>query len=96
MVPPAPPADGSSAPQPEAPNVVGGILAAALQQAGVVVQPEAAVAVATAFSFPLALMVAVLGFLVGQGRIDARDPKLRNAPRTPKDMVMNFRNEEEL
>jgi hypothetical protein len=94
LVPPAPPAAGGSPSQPT--DVVGGILAAALQQAGAVVQPQAAVAVATAFSFPLGLMVAVMGFLVGQGRIDARDPKLRQAPRTPKDTVMNFRNEEEL
>lgn len=92
--PPAPPADGGSAPQPT--NVVGVVLAAALQQVGAVVKPEAAAAVATAFSFPLGLMVAVMGFLVGQGRIDAHDPKLRTAPRTPKDTVMNFRNEEEL
>jgi hypothetical protein len=41
-------------------------------------------------------MGAVVAFLVGQGRIDARDPKLRSAPRTPKDMVMTFRNEEDL
>jgi hypothetical protein len=94
VLPPAPPADGGSIVQPT--DVIGGVLAVALQQVGAVVKPEAAVAVATAFSFPLALMVAVLGFLVGQGRIDARDPKLRKAPRTPKDMVMNFRNEEEL
>ncbi len=99
-VPPAPPTGGSApAPQPEvAPptDVVGGVLAAALQQVATIVKPQAAAVVATAFSFPLALMAAVICFLVGQGRIDARDPKLRSAPRTPKDTVMNFRNEEEL
>jgi hypothetical protein len=94
VLPPAPPADGGPTAQPT--DMVGGVVAVAFQQVGAVVKPEAAVAVATAFGFPLALMVAVLGFLVGQGRIDARDPKLRKAPRTPKDMVMNFRNEEEL
>jgi hypothetical protein len=41
-------------------------------------------------------MFAVLGFLFGQGRIDARDPKLRIAPRTPQDLVLAFRSEEEL
>ena len=61
-----------------------------------VVKPDAAVAVASAFSFPLALMAAVVAFLVGQGRVDARDPKLRSAPRTPQEMVLSFRNEEEL
>jgi hypothetical protein len=77
-------------------DVVGGVLAAAAQQVASMVKPEAAIVVAGAFSFPLALMGAVVAFLVGQGRIDARDPKLRSAPRTPKDMVMTFRNEEEL
>ncbi len=98
-VPPAPPTDGGSAPPPDARlpvDVVGGVLAAAAQQLATVVKPEAAIVVATVFSFPLALMAAVICFLVGQGRIDARDPKLRSAPRTPKDMVMSFRNEEEL
>jgi hypothetical protein len=38
----------------------------------------------------------VLAFLFGQGRIDARDPKLRAAPRTPQDLVLTFRDEEEL
>ena len=57
---------------------------------------DAAVAVASAFSFPLALMAAVVAFLVGQGRVDARDPKLRSAPRTRQEMVLSFRNEEEL
>ena len=51
---------------------------------------------ATAFSFPQILMLAVVCFLVGQGRIDARDPKLRSAPRTRRDIVLTFRNEEDL
>jgi hypothetical protein len=76
--------------------VVGGVLAAAVEQVATVVKPEAAALVATAFSFPLLLMVAVVCFLIGQGRVDARDPKLRAAPRTPKDMVLSFRDEEEL
>jgi hypothetical protein len=77
-------------------DVVGGVLAAAVEQFSTVVQPEAAAVVATAFSFPLILMAAVVCFLIGQGRVDARDPKLRSAPRTPKDMVMSFREEDEL
>jgi hypothetical protein len=98
-VPPAQPPDGSAAPPPDAllpVDVVGGVLAAAAQQVATMVKPEAAIVVASAFSFPLALMLAVLGFLVGQGRIDARDPKLRAAPRTPQDTVLTFRDEEEL
>lgn len=85
------------APEVEPPmDVVGGVLAAAVEQFSTVVQPEAAAVVATAFSFPLVLMAAVVCFLIGQGRVDARDPKLRSAPRTPKDMVMSFREEDEL
>jgi hypothetical protein len=94
--PPAPPSDEGPVAQPESPDVVGGVLAVALQQVSTVVKPEAAVAVASAFSFPLALMAAVVFFLVGQGRLDARDPKLRSAPRTPQETVLSFRNEEEL
>jgi len=56
----------------------------------------AAALVATAFSFPLILMAAVICFLVGQGRVDARDPKLRKAPKTPDEMVLNFQNEDDL
>jgi hypothetical protein len=77
-------------------EVVGDVLAAAAEQIATVVKPEAAAVVATAFSFPLILMAAVVFYLIGQGRIDARDPKLRSAPRTPKDVVMDFREEEEL
>ena len=96
----APPTDGDSPATP--PNallpadVVGGVLAAAVEQVATVVKPEAAALVATAFSFPLLLMVAVVCFLIGQGRVDARDPKLRAAPRTPKDIVLSFQDEEEL
>lgn len=98
-VPPAPPATEGSALPPDAVlpvDVVGGVFAAAAEQVATMVKPEAAIVVASAFSFPLVLMLSVLGFLVGQGRIDARDPKLRAAPRTPQDAVLAFRNEDEL
>jgi hypothetical protein len=61
-----------------------------------VLNPESAIVVASTFGFPLALMLAVLGFLVAQSRIDARDPKLRTAPRAPQDLVLAFRDEGEL
>lgn len=96
----APPRDGGSpagAPNALLPaEVVGGVLAAAVEQVATVVKPEAAALVATAFSFPLLLMAAVIFFLIGQGRVDDRDPKLRAAPRTTKDMVLSFQDEEEL
>jgi hypothetical protein len=85
------------APELEPPvDVVGGVLAAAVEQISTVVQPEAAAVVATAFSFPLILMAAVVCFLIGQGRVDARDPKLRSAPRTPDDLVTSFQDEDAL
>jgi hypothetical protein len=58
-----------------------------------VVQPEAAAAVAAALGFPLVLMLAVVMFLVFQGRMDHRDPKLRVAPETTLDTVVPFREE---
>lgn len=60
------------------------------------VRPEAAATVATTFGFPLALMLAVLIFLVVQGLIDRRDPKLRRAPRTVIETMQKFRTEDEL
>lgn len=60
------------------------------------VRPEAAARVATTFGFPLALMVAVLLFLVVQDQVDRRDPKLRRAPRTVTDTMQKFRDEDEL
>ena len=60
------------------------------------VQPEAAAAVATTFSFPLALMVAVLLFVLLQARLDARDPKLRNAPLTARESIVPFADEDGL
>jgi hypothetical protein len=63
---------------------------------GPTVQPAAVAAVATAFGFPLALMLAVLLFLVIESRLDGRDPKLRSAPLTSADTIMPFANEVDL
>jgi hypothetical protein len=52
------------------------------------VRPAAVVAVAEAFSFPLILMVAVLVFLLAQGRMD--DPKFRMAPLSKADTTIEF------
>ena len=56
------------------------------------VRPAAVVAVAEAFSFPLVLMLAVLVFLLAQGRMD--DPKFRMAPLTKADTTIAFEDEE--
>jgi hypothetical protein len=76
--------------------LVGEVLSAAAQEIVRVVRPEAAVAVATEFTFPLTLALAVLGFLLIQGYVDRRDPKLRMAPQTSLDTIMQFKTEEQL
>jgi hypothetical protein len=60
------------------------------------VKPAAAAAVATTFSFPLILMLAVLLFLVVQRHLDRRDPKLRASSRTGADSILEFQEEERL
>ena len=57
------------------------------------VKTEAVSAVAQTFGFPLALMLAVLIFLLIQSRLDERDPKLRRAPLTPAETTVLFVNE---
>lgn len=77
-------------------NVVGAFLGAAADQIGRVIKPEAAAVVAVAFGFPLGLSLAVLLFLAVQGRLDARDPKLRLAPKTRDDGLIAFKEEGQL
>jgi hypothetical protein len=76
--------------------VVGQVVGAAVEQVVRAVRPEAAVAVATEFTFPLALALAVFGYLVIQGQIDRRDPKLRVAPQNVVETLVTFKTEEEL
>jgi hypothetical protein len=70
-------------------SVVGNIAATV----GPTVQPAAVAAVASTFGFPLALMLAVLLFLVVQSRFDGRDPKLRAAPLTTAETYLPFADE---
>ena len=70
--------------------MLGGIVSFAADQVSNVVRPAAAAAVATSFGFPLALMMVVLGYLVIQGRIDDRDPKLRSAPQSPLETIVPY------
>jgi hypothetical protein len=101
---PAPVAEFAPAPEaatmPNAPAgpaaIVGQVVGAAVEQVVRAVRPEAAVAVATEFTFPLALALAVLGYLVIQGQIDRRDPKLRVAPQNVVETLITFKTEEEL
>jgi hypothetical protein len=77
-------------------QVFGQVFTAAAEQAARVVRPEAAVAVAAEFTFPLALALAVLAFLVIQAQVDRRDPKLRMAPQHVAETFMQFQSEDQL
>jgi hypothetical protein len=79
-----------------APTLVDVVLSDVASQVSTVVKPAAAAAVATTFGFPLALMIAVALYLIGQWRVDLRDPKLRAAPQTTADTVVPFEEEERL
>lgn len=57
-------------------------------------KPAAVAAVATTFTFPIALMAVVLLFLLVQGRLDGRDPKFRSAPLTSADTMVDFTDED--
>lgn len=75
---------------------MGQVVTAAAEQVARVVRTEAAVAIASQFTFPLALALAVLAFLVIQGHVDRRDPKLRIAPQNVVETLLTFRTEDEL
>jgi hypothetical protein len=72
------------------------VITEAASRVAVVVKPAAVTAVATTFSFPLTLMIAVLLFLLVQRHLDARDPKLRAAPRSTNDALIRYEDEEGL
>ena len=78
------------------PGLLEAVLSATVGKVSAVVKPEAAAAVAQTFGFPLALMVAVVLFLIVQGRVDDRDPKLRAAPLTTAETVVPFQEEQYL
>ena len=77
-------------------SVADAVFSEAIIRVATVVKPKAAAAVATTFSFPLILMLAVLLFLLGQHVLDARDPKMRAIPRSAADGVLEFQDEEHL
>jgi hypothetical protein len=77
---------------PETAVVVQAVIDSVRERVAATVHPAAVVAVAEAFSFPLALMLAVLVFLLAQGRMD--DPKFRMAPLSKADTTIEFEDEE--
>jgi hypothetical protein len=76
-------------------ELVRGVISAAVENIGLVVRTDAAVAVAAEFTFPLALALAVLLFLVVQDKVDRRDPKLRSAPQHATDTLIRFQGEDQ-
>jgi hypothetical protein len=77
-------------------GAIDGIISGVAERIRTTVKPAAAVAVATTFGFPLALMIAVLLFLLVQSRLDDRDPKLRSAPLTAGETILPFQDEDQL
>ncbi|MGZ8474641.1 MAG: hypothetical protein ACXWWQ_00255, partial [Candidatus Limnocylindria bacterium] len=94
--PPEPAAAPVAPPPADEGQVLGQIWEAATDGISRAVSPAAAAQVAKTFGFPLALMLAVLLFLIVQDRVDRRDPKLRTAPRNVFDTVVRFKEEHEL
>jgi hypothetical protein len=74
-------------------DLFGAVLGTIAARVGPTVQPAAVAAVATTFGFPLALMLAVILFLLVQSRLDGRDPKLRAAPLTTAETYLAFADE---
>jgi len=58
------------------------------------VKPAVVAALAQNFTFPLSLAVLVVLFLLVQGRLDERDPKLRYAPRSAGEAFIAFEEED--
>jgi len=77
-------------------DFIGIVVTGAVANIGAIVRPDAALAVANEFTFPLALAVAVLVYLVAQDQMDRRDPKLRVAPAHQADTLISFETEEAL
>ncbi len=70
------------------------VLTAVVKQVTGALKPSVVVVVATTFTFPILLALLVLLFLVVQHRLDARDPKLRHAPRSAFDTYIAFEEED--
>jgi hypothetical protein len=95
-VPAIPSGPISSGPATAQPGLLDAVLSAAVSQVSAMVKPDAVAAVAKTFTFPLALMLLVLLYLVVQHRMDRLDPKLRTAPQSASQTVVAFQEEEQL
>jgi hypothetical protein len=82
------------APVDEPPGFFNEVLGAVAHNIRTTVQPDVVAAVATTFSFPLILAIAVVAFLLLQARLDSRDPKIRFAPRSAGEVYIAFEEDE--
>ena len=77
-------------------GVVTNAVAVVTQGVKDVVKPGAAAAVANTFSFPLALMVIVVLFLLVQPKVDRGDPRLRARSAASDEGEIGFEEEDQL
>jgi hypothetical protein len=70
-----------------------GAVSSMASQVQATVKPAAALSVASTFTFPLALMVLVLLYILVESRLDARDPKLRAARGAATEPLIPFEDE---
>jgi hypothetical protein len=75
-------------------DLLGDVMAAVVNASGVL-KPSVAAVVATTFTFPIALAVLVILYLLVQHRLDARDPKLRHAPSSAYETYIAFEEEDQ-
>jgi hypothetical protein len=75
-------------------GVIEAVIGAVTSQVQSTVRPAVVAALAQTFTFPLALAAIVLLFLLIQGRLDERDPKLRYAPRSAGEAYIEFGEED--
>ena len=70
------------------------VLSAVGEQVRTTVKPAVVAAIATTFTFPLALAILVVLYLLVQARLDGRDPKLRFAPTSAGETYIAFEEED--
>jgi hypothetical protein len=70
------------------------VLGAVGERVRTTVKPAVVAAIASTFTFPLALAILVVLYLLVQARLDGRDPKLRYAPTSAGETYVAFEEED--
>ena len=92
---PAPPSSpAATTVEPDAGNVLSAVLGAVGERVRTTVKPAVVAAIASTFTFPLALAILVVLYLLVQARLDGRDPKLRYAPTSAGETYVAFEEED--